>query len=321
MEDAILSTYQLRKYFPVSKTIFSDSAGMIKAVDDVDIQVFRGETLGLVGESGCGKSTLGRLILRLEDPTGGEIFFEGENITRLKSKALKAYRKRVQIVFQDPYASLNPRKTAADIIGEPFIIQDHDGQKDIKDAAMSLMEMVGLSPEQGKRYPHEFSGGQRQRIGIARALALKPSVVIADEPVSSLDVSIQAQILNLMKDLQRDFNLTYVFISHDLSVIRFMSDRIAVMYMGKVVETAPNEILYESPRHPYTKALLSAIPVIPTPGTIGMMKHILKEDVPQKPPISGCVFQPRCPYQVEICRKEAPPIKAASTYHKFACHL
>lgn len=320
MENAILSVNQLRKYFSVSKNVFSGSTGMIKAVDDVDLHIFRGETLGLVGESGCGKSTLGRLILRLEDPTSGEIFFEGENITRLSARALKTYRKKVQIVFQDPYASLNPRKTAADIIGEPFIIQGLEGRKDIKDAVMSLLEMVGLSPEQGKRYPHEFSGGQRQRIGIARALALKPSMVIADEPVSSLDVSIQAQILNLMKDLQRDFNLTYLFISHDLSVIRYMSDRIAVMYMGKVIETAPNETLYEAPRHPYTKALLAAIPV-PTPETLSRTKPVLAEDVQTSSPGSGCVFQPRCPNRGVICQKETPPIKDASNGHAYACHF
>jgi peptide/nickel transport system ATP-binding protein/oligopeptide transport system ATP-binding protein len=295
---------------------------VVKAVDDIHLKIYRGETLGLVGESGCGKSTLGRLIMRLEEPTGGEIFFHGKNILDYSGKLLKNFRRKVQIIFQDPYASLNPRRTAGSIIGEPLIIHKLSDRDEQKEKILQLMEVVGLSREQVGRYPHEFSGGQRQRICIARAVAIKPELIVADEPVSALDVSIQAQILNLLKDLQKDFGLTYLFISHDLSVVRHMSDRIAVMYLGKIVELAKNSGLYECPLHPYTKALLLAVP-IPDPARKRKRK-LLTGDIPTPlDPPRGCAFHPRCPEKIDVCDKVEPVLKnrAVNSGHFAACHL
>jgi oligopeptide/dipeptide ABC transporter ATP-binding protein len=320
MKDLLLDVRGLKKYFTVSGGFLSGRHTVVKALDGIHLKIYSGETLGLVGESGCGKSTMGRLIMRLEKPTEGEIFFHGENILGYSGKLLKNFRRRVQIIFQDPYASLNPRRTAEDIIGEPFIIHRLSGRNEQKEKVSQLMEVVGLSKEQVGRYPHEFSGGQRQRICIARAIAIKPELIVADEPVSALDVSIQAQILNLLKDLQRDFGLTYLFISHDLSVVRHMSDRIAVMYLGKIVELAENSEIYERPMHPYTRALISAVPA-PDPSR-KRKKKILNSDIPTplNPP-GGCAFHPRCPDKIDICDKADPALKNRDDGHFVACHL
>jgi oligopeptide transport system ATP-binding protein len=303
---ALISATNLKKYYPVNKGFFGSDAGYVKAVDGVDLQVFRGETLGLVGESGCGKTTLGKIILSIEKPTEGEVFLEGENITLCSSRQLRPLRKEMQVIFQDPYSSLDPRQPIGRSIEEPMVIHGIGDKKSQRERALKLMEIVGLRPEQFARYPHEFSGGQRQRIGIARALALNPKLVICDEPVSALDVSIQSQVLNLLQDLQEEFGLTYLFITHDLSVVAHISNRVAVMYLGRIVELASSISLYRAPRHPYTEALLSASP-IPDP-TVARKRLILKGDVPNPiSPPAGCHFHTRCPYAQEKCKCEPPP--------------
>jgi peptide/nickel transport system ATP-binding protein len=310
----------LTKHFAVKQGVFAHGRGVVHAVEDVTLTVNTGETLGIVGESGCGKSTTARLMVRLLEPTSGTVRFDGRDISKLSQRQLRPLRREMQIIFQDPYSSLNPRKTVGQIVGEPFAI--HRTDKDIRSRVRELLARVGLSPEHYNRYPHEFSGGQRQRIGIARAFALRPKLIVCDEPVSALDVSVQAQILNLLKSLQREFGLTYVFISHDLSVIRQVSDRIAVMYLGRVVETGSSELLYEHPRHPYTAALLSAVPRPETNGNALRERIVLGGDVPSPvDPPAACVFHPRCPrFHPGRCDVELPPLSAFEGDHRAACH-
>ncbi|MGB9767805.1 ABC transporter ATP-binding protein [Dictyoglomus turgidum] len=323
-EEIIIEVKNLKKYFPIKRGIvLSKHVGDVKAVDDVSFYIRKGETLGLVGESGCGKSTVARTIIRLLEPTDGQIIFDGIDITKLPSRDLRKIRKDMQIIFQDPYSSLNPRMTVSEIIGEPLKVHGIvKNSKEKERRVQELLDLVGLAPYHATRYPHEFSGGQRQRIGIARALALNPKFIVADEPTSALDVSIRSQIINLMQDLQKEFKLTYLFISHDLAVIRHICDRIAVMYLGKIVEIANNDDLYNSPLHPYTQALLSAIP-IPDPEMAEKRKKIvLTGDVPSpvNPPL-GCRFHPRCPNVMDICSKEEPKLKEIKPGHFVACHL
>jgi oligopeptide/dipeptide ABC transporter ATP-binding protein len=310
------------KYFPIRKGILQREVGRVHAVDDVSLEVRTGETLGLVGESGCGKSTLARCIARLHDLTSGSVSFEGRDISRLSRRALRPVRRELQVVFQDPYGSLNPRKRLGTIIADPLRIHHYGDRAQINRRVRELLELVGLSPEHVNRYPHEFSGGQRQRIGVARALALHPKLIIADEPVSALDVSIRAQVINLLDDLQNELSLTYVFIAHDLGVVRHVSDRIAVMYLGKIVEISPAEELYQRPIHPYTEALLSAVP-IPDPDLSARREQIVLEgDVPSPvAPPTGCRFHPRCRYATEICSRQEPPLVAHGNQgHMAACH-
>jgi oligopeptide/dipeptide ABC transporter ATP-binding protein len=316
----LVEVKDLKKFFPLRSHFFSRSKNYVQAVVGVRLDIRRGETLGLVGESGCGKSTLGRLILRLEEPTEGKILFEGEDILQYDAEKMRQLRREMQIIFQDPYSSLNPRKTIGSIIGEPLIIHNIGTKKDREERVQKLMEVVGLRPEHINRYPHEFSGGQRQRIGIARALALNPKLIIADEPVSALDVSIQAQVLNLLEDLQNEFHLTYLFIAHDLSVVEHISDRVAVMHLGRIAELARSEDLYRQPKHPYTQALLSANP-IPDP-TVGRQRMLLQGEVPSpiNPP-SGCNFHTRCPHRFEPCDHEVPVIREVEPNHWVACYL
>jgi len=303
--------------------VFQRQVGAVKAVDGISFEVQPGETLGLVGETGCGKSTTARLLVRLLDPTSGEIIFDGEDIASRKGDQLKALHREMQMIFQDPYSSLNPRKTVGSIISEPYAIHGMlTGEGERKKRVQELMDRVGLNPEHYNRYPHEFSGGQRQRIGVARAIALEPKLLVADEPVSALDVSIQAQVLNLLRELQRDMGLTLIFIAHDLSVVRHMCDRVAVMYLGKVVEVAPSDSLYSFPRHPYTGALLSAVPV-PTPsGERRRERQLLTGDVPSPAnPPRACRFHTRCPKAQEICSQDEPPLEFKGTQTRAACHF
>ncbi|POX63941.1 peptide ABC transporter ATP-binding protein [Streptomyces sp. Ru62] len=320
--DVLLKVEGLTKHFPIKKGILQRQVGAVKAVDGIDFEVRKGETLGVVGESGCGKSTMGRVITRLQDPTGGKITFEGQDITRLSTGQMRPLRRDIQMIFQDPYGSLNPRHTIGSIVAAPFRLQGVEPEGGVKKEVQRLLELVGLSPEHYNRYPHEFSGGQRQRIGIARALALKPKLVVADEPVSALDVSIQAQVVNLMDDLQQELGLTYVIIAHDLSVVRHVSDRIAVMYLGKIVELADRTSLYESPMHPYTKALMSAVPVPDTKRRGQKSERILlRGDVPSPiAPPSGCRFHTRCWKATQICKTTEPPLVELRPGQRVACH-
>jgi oligopeptide/dipeptide ABC transporter ATP-binding protein len=318
---SLVEVQHLKKYFPIRRGILSREVARVHAVDDVTVSVSEGETLGLVGESGCGKSTLGRCIVRLLEPTAGDVIFDGHSIGKLRARALRPLRREMQMIFQDPYASLNPRKRVGTIIGDPMRIHGIGDRKERKEAVEELLKKVGLSPEHYNRFPHEFSGGQRQRIGVARALAQRPKLIVADEPVSALDVSIQAQMVNLLEELQDEFRLTYVFIAHDLGVVRHVSDRIAVMYLGKLVELSPAEELYTRPIMPYTEALLSAVPV-PDPDLADKRERIVLEgDVPSPiDPPSGCRFHPRCRYATEICSQVEPPLVEYGNGHLAACH-
>ncbi len=331
MAEAVLQVRGLVKHFPLTRGIvFKKQIGAVRAVDGVDFDLFQGETLGIVGESGCGKSTVAKLLMRLEEPTAGRILFKGQDITRLSGKALKAVRRNIQMVFQDPYTSLNPRMTVGDIIGEPFEIHPEAAPKgDRRKKVQDLLDVVGLNPEYINRYPHQFSGGQRQRIGIARGLALNPEIIICDEPVSALDVSVQAQVINLMTRLQKEFDLSYVFIAHDLSIVRHISDRVGVMYLGRIVEIGNEEQIYEHPTHPYTQALLSAVPVPDPSRREGRQRIILAGDVPSPANIpSGCRFRTRCWKARERCAVEVPPLAVPPSFreaggpaaHESACH-
>jgi oligopeptide transport system ATP-binding protein len=320
-ETPLLQVKHVKKYFPIRRGLLQREVARVHAVDDVTFAVAQGETLGLVGESGCGKSTLGRTLVRLLEPTDGDVIFEGTTISHLGTRKLRPLRSEMQMVFQDPYASLNPRKRVGTIVSDPMRIHNLGSRAEQKRRVGEILETVGLSPEHYNRYPHEFSGGQRQRIGIARALALRPKLIIADEPVSALDVSIQSQMLNLLGDLQNEFKLTYIFIAHDLGVVRHVSDRIAVMYLGKIVELSPAEELYSRPIMPYSEALLSAVP-IPDPDLAEKRERIVLEgDVPSpiNPP-SGCRFHPRCRYATDICKETEPPLVDYGNGHLAACH-
>ena len=321
-DDTLLEVRGLKMYFPVTSGIlFQRAVAHIKAVDDVNFTVRRGETLGLVGESGCGKTTTGRCILRLYKPTAGEVIFDGVDVAQARTGQMRSMRRQMQIIFQDPYSSLNPRMTAGNIIGEPLAVHGLVGNKrEYRERVAELLNNVGLNPYMADRFPHEFSGGQRQRIGVARALSVDPSFIVCDEPVSALDVSIQAQIINLLEDLQEQYNLTYLFIAHDLSVVRHISDRVAVMYLGKMVEVADRNAIYENPQHPYTRALLSAVP-IPDPVLDAQRERIiLSGEVPSplNPP-SGCVFHPRCPIATDDCTRVIPEAREVMPDHLAAC--
>jgi oligopeptide/dipeptide ABC transporter ATP-binding protein len=320
--EEILSVKGLVRHFPIRAGLLRRQVAAVQAVDGVDFTIRKGETLSLVGESGCGKSTTGRLITRLDEPTKGEIIFEGRDITHLRDGAMRPLRRDIQMIFQDPYSSLNPRHTVGKIVGAPYVLQKVKPPGGVKKAVQELLGTVGLNPEHYNRYPHEFSGGQRQRIGIARTLALRPKLIVADEPVSALDVSIQAQVVNLLEDLQEELGLTYVMIAHDLSVVRHVSDRVAVMYLGKIVELAERDDLYEQPMHPYTTALLSAVPIADTERRKGRERIRLQGDVPSpiNPP-PACRFHTRCWKAQEICKTDEPPMRQLAPGHQVACHF
>jgi oligopeptide/dipeptide ABC transporter ATP-binding protein len=321
--DPLLEVRDLVKHFPIGGGLFGRPHGLIRAVDGVSLTIRRGETLGLVGESGCGKTTTGRCILQLERPTAGSVVFEGRELTGLSDQALRPVRRRMQVIFQDPYSSLNPRMTVGQIIGEPLAVHGISPNGTARAARVrELLQHVGLLQQHADRYPHQLSGGQRQRVGIARALAMEPTLIVCDEPVSALDVSIQAQIINLLEDLQTRFGLTYLFVAHDLSVVRHISNRVAVMYLGRIVEVADRQALYDDPRHPYTRALLSAVP-IPDPDVELLRERVvLQGEVPSplNPP-AGCLFHPRCPIAVDRCRSEVPPLRDVAAGHQAACFL
>ena len=324
-KEALVNIEHLKMYFPITQgVIFQRHVGDIKAVDGVTFKIYQGETLGLVGESGCGKSTTGRCILQLYRPTSGEVYFESQNLCKLKGEALRRMRRRMQMIFQDPYASLNPRMTVGQIVGEPLEVHNILKGKALKEKVRDLLQTVGLNPYFINRYPHEFSGGQRQRIGIARSLAVQPSFIVCDEPISALDVSIQAQIINLLEDLQEQFGLTYLFIAHDLSVVRHISNRVAVMYLGKIVELTGRATLYSNPLHPYTQALLSAIPIPDPMAEEKRQRTILQGDVPSPAnPPKGCNFNTRCPVAMDICFEEEPEFRnvgGAEEAHWVACY-
>ena len=320
MSKVLLKVDHLKKYFPIRHGMFARHVGDVKAVDDVSFELYEGETLGIVGESGCGKSTTGRAIMRLHEPTEGKVLFDGIELTDLNNEQMRKVRRDIQMVFQDPYASLNPRHTVEKILEEPLIVHGIGNAKERKNKVREYLEIVGLSSYHAKRYPHQFSGGQRQRIGIARALMTNPKLIIADEPVSALDVSIQAQVLNLMQRLQDDLKLTYIFIAHDLGVVRHISDRVGVMYLGRLVEIAESESLYHEPLHPYTQALLSAVP-IPDP-VFEREQLLLTGDIPSPSnPPTGCTFHTRCPHAMEKCKQVIPMLQQVKSGHSVACHL
>lgn len=320
-QQVLIKITDLKKYYPIKSGILIDRAvGFVHAVDGISFDILRGETLGLVGESGCGKSTTGKTILRLEQPTAGQIFFDGEDISTYSRTQMRPLRKQMQIIFQDPYSSLNPRMTVSEIVGDPLAIHTHMKKNKIFERVQQLLELVGLNPHYANRYPHEFSGGQRQRIGIARALALNPSFIVCDEPISALDVSVQAQVVNLLEDLQEQFHLTYLFIAHDLSMVRYISTRVAVMYLGHFMEITDRDELYNHPLHPYTQALISAVPIPDCEAEAKRQRIILKGEMPSpsKPP-TGCVFHPRCFMATEECKRVAPPMREVKPRHFAAC--
>ena len=319
--DVLLRVENLKKYFPITRGVFQRHVGDIKAVDGVSFFVRRAETLGLVGESGCGKTTTGRTILQLYRPTAGHAYFEGKDLSTMKGEELRRMRRRMQMIFQDPYASLNPRMTIGSIVGEPLEVHNIAKGKEKRERVQELLRLVGLNPYFINRYPHEFSGGQRQRVGVARALALNPDFIVCDEPVSSVDVSIQAQIVNLLEDLQEQFGMAYLFIAHDLSMVRHISDRVAVMYLGKIVELTSRDELYNNPLHPYTQALLSAVPIPDPVVEEKRQRTILEGDVPSPAnPPEGCNFNTRCPVVMDVCYKEDPEFKEVGNEHGAACH-
>jgi oligopeptide transport system ATP-binding protein len=320
--DVLLQVKNLVMYFPIKRGVFQRTVGHVHAVDDISFTVIRGETLGLVGESGCGKSTTGRAILQVYRPTSGSVLFKGHDLPRTRGEDLRAIRKSMQMIFQDPYASLNPRMTVEEIVGEPFIVHHMGNRREVRERVKDLLLLVGLNPGYVDRYPHEFSGGQRQRIGVARAVALNPDLIVCDEPISALDVSIQAQVVNLLEDLQEKLGLTYVFIAHDLSMVRHISTRVAVMYLGVLVELADRDDLYHKPLHPYTQALLSAVPIPDPLVEERRQRIILQGDVPSpvNPP-SGCRFRTRCPLAIQICSEQRPEFREVASNHWAACHL